>query len=135
MTALHRLDLSENSIDHECVEVLINGLVDCKHLWSLDLSRNWIGDSGLEMLVQGLPASVDALDLRRNEIVLARQLPLLRFKKILLEGNSLSSGGPRVLAESLANPECCLEELYLYSASIGDEDVAIVAESLRSNQD
>ena len=140
MAALRQLDLCGNSIDHNCVEVLVNGLVNCKHLHGLNLSRNLIGYRGLEMLVRGLPASVDTLDISFNEITLARQLPLLRFEKLNLGGNALSLGGnvlslfgPRVIAASLANPECRLKELRL-GINRGDEGAAILAESLRNNQ-
>ena len=49
-------------------------------------------------------------------------------------GNAISSGGTRVIAASLANPECRLETLNLYQTSIGDAGAAILAPSLQSNQ-
>ena len=134
MSALQRLDLCGNSIDHDCAEDLVNGLGDCEHLHRLDLRFNMNGDDGLEMLIQGLPASVDSLDLGWNEIALARQLPLLKFKVLYLSGNSLSPGGPRVITASLAEPECRLEELYLYDTPIGDEGAATLATSMPGNQ-
>ncbi|EJK51781.1 hypothetical protein THAOC_29019, partial [Thalassiosira oceanica] len=39
-----------------------------------------------------------------------------------------------VIAASLANPECRLEDLNLYSCNIGDEGAAILADGLRNNQ-
>ena len=134
MTALLELDLGGNSINNASVEVLVRGLTECKHLHSLRLGGNMIGDDGLDVLVQGLPASVDDLGLSSNGITLARQLSLLRFKTLHLAENALSSGGARVLAASLANPECRLERLHLLFNNIGDEGAAIIATSLRSNQ-
>jgi len=134
MAALHELDLSGNSIDDDCVEVLVRGLAECKHLHSLTLSSNVIGDDGLEILIRGLPASVNTLDLGNNEIALARQLPLLRFRVLSLMCNALSHGGPGVIAASLANPKCRLEEIDLRDTNIGDEEAAILAPSLRNNQ-
>ena len=133
MAALLTLGLGENLIDDNCVEVLIRGLAECKHLHSLRLGRNRIGDNGLELLSQGLPASVDTLDLDDNEVALAQQLPLLRFKELYLLGNSFSPGGPGVIAASLANPECRLQVLHLYNTGIGDEVMAVLAESLGNN--
>ena len=134
MAALLELDLGGNLIDDDCVEVLVQGLVECKHLRSLDLSSNMIGDDGLDALIRRLPSSVDTLKISCNEIALARQLSLLRFRKLDLACNALSSFGPRVIAASLANPECQLEQLYLYSTKIGDEGAATIAPSLRDNQ-
>ena len=133
MTNLLELDLSQNSIDDGCVEVLVRGLAGCSHLQSSNLRFNRIGDDGLDALIQGLPASVYALEISYNEITLSRQLPLLRFKSLDLWGNSLSIDGPRVIAESLANSECHLESLYLCT-NAGDEGVATLAEGLRNNQ-
>ena len=133
MSNLLELDLSQNSIDDGCVEVLVRGLAGCSHLRSLRMGRNRIGDNGLDVLIQGLPASVYALEISYNEITLSRQLPLLRFKLLSLSGNAISSDGARVIAESLANSECHLESLYLCT-NAGDEGVATLAESLRSNQ-
>ncbi|EJK45661.1 hypothetical protein THAOC_35722 [Thalassiosira oceanica] len=132
MTMVHELDLGDNSINDGGVEVLVRGLANCKHLHSLRLCRNSIADDGLEMLIQSLPANVDTLDLRRNAIALARQLPLLRFKELHLSCDTLSTGGPGVIAASLANPECRLEVLEILN--IGDEGAAILAPSLRNNQ-
>ena len=134
MAALRVLDLSDNAIGNNDVEELVHGLTECKHLHSLGLNNNRIGDDGLEMLIQGLPASVDNLVLSSNAIVLARQLPLLRFKKFELSWTTLSPGGPRVIAASLADPECRLEVLELRGANIGDEGAEILSTSLRSNQ-
>ena len=135
MDALMELDLRDNLIDDGGVEVLVRGLAGCKHLHSLCLGCNRIGDHGLDVLIQGLPASVDTLDLARNEVTLARQLPLLRFNTIFLEGNSLSPSGPGIIAASLANPECRLEELDLFGTNIeADEGAATLAEGLRNNQ-
>ncbi|EJK44995.1 hypothetical protein THAOC_36422, partial [Thalassiosira oceanica] len=50
MASLHKLTLHWNSIDDDCVEVLVRGLTECKHLHSLDLDFNLIGDDGLDML-------------------------------------------------------------------------------------
>ena len=134
MAALVELDLGGNSIDDYCVEVLVRGLAECKHLQSLSLNRNRIGDGGLNALIQGLPASVNRLDINYNQIFLARQLPLLRFKVLGLSGNAISSGSLRVMAASLADPECRLQALNLYDTNIGDEGAATLAGSLRSNQ-
>ena len=64
----------------------------------------------------------------------ARQLPLSRFKKLVLWDNPLSPDGPRVIAASLVDPECRLEELNLNSTNIGDDGAEILAPSLRDNQ-
>lgn len=134
MNDLLKLDLSYNSIDHDCVQVLVRGLVECRHLHELDISNNFIGDDELEMLIQGLPTSVDTLYSCCNGVTLARQLPLLRFKELYLEGNELSPVGPRVIAISLANPECRLERLNLYQTGVGDDGAATIAESLINNK-
>ena len=134
MANLMELDLEGNSINGNCVEVLVRGLSQCRRLHSLGLENNGIGDDGLEVLIQGLPASVCRLDLNDNEVTLARQLPLLRFKWLNLSGNTLSAGGPRVVAASLANKECRLETLHLFRTNIGDEGAPILATSIRSNQ-
>ncbi|EJK76262.1 hypothetical protein THAOC_01984, partial [Thalassiosira oceanica] len=122
MAALLKLSLKGNSIDDDCVQVLVRGLVQCRHLYELNLNKNLIGDNGLELLVQGLPTSVDSLELSDNEVTLSRQLPLSRFKALNLGGNELSSVCPRVIAASLADPECRLETLYLDNIGIGDEE-------------
>ena len=135
MAALLELSLCGNAIDDDCARVLVRGLAGCKHLQSLNLKINDIGDDGLDVLIQGLPASVDALEISYNEITLARrQLPLLRFKTLDLRRNPLSPDGPRVIAASLANPECRLDALNLNDTNIGDDGAAILAASLRSNQ-
>ena len=133
MAGLNTLDLSRNLIGDDCVEVLVRGLVECKQLQELILDKNRISDDGLEVLIQGLPAGVD-LDLAGNEIALARELSLLRFDKLSLANNPLSPGGPRIIAASLANPECRLEELELFETDIGDQGVATIATSLESNR-
>lgn len=50
----------------------------------------------------------------------------------------LCSGGVQVVAASLANPECRVEELHIGICHnchfLGDKEAAIVAESLRNNQ-
>ena len=94
MASLNKLNLCGNLIGDDCVEVLVRGLAECTHLQELRLDRNLIGDNGLDMLIQGLPASVVDLVLDKNEIALARGLPLLRFEKLSLTGNPLSPGGP-----------------------------------------
>ena len=134
MTALTMLELEGNSINDNCVEVLVRGLSQCRRLHSLGLKNNGIGDDGLEVLIQGLPASVNDLDLGQNEVTLARQLPLLRFKWLNLSGSALCAGAPRVIAASLANPECRLEILHLGHTTIGDYGAAILATSIRRNQ-
>ncbi|EJK48503.1 hypothetical protein THAOC_32691 [Thalassiosira oceanica] len=134
MAALIELSLCGNSIDDDCARVLTRGLSECKQLQSLNLRSNIISDDGLDVLIQGLPTSVDVLYLAGNEITLTQHLPLLRFKKLRLWGNALCPGGPRVIAESLANPQCRLEFLYLDRCNIGDEGVATLAEGLRNNQ-
>ena len=132
MASLHELILDENSIDDNCVEVLLQGLAECEHLHSLKLSQNRISDNGLALLIQRLPASASSLDLYDNEVALARQLSLLRFKELRIPCNPLSTAGPGVIATSLANPECQLEVLELLF--ITNEELAILAESLRNNQ-
>ena len=134
MASLQHLNLYANELDDNCVEVLVRGLAGCEQLHSLILSRNRVGDDGLDALIQGLPASVDTLVASDNEITLARQLSLLRFKDLYLLRNSLSPRGPRDIAESLANPECQLETLDLDNTDIGDEGAATLAEGLRNNQ-
>ena len=134
MAGLQQLYLDGNSINDDCVEDLVRGLVHCKHLEALSLDRNRIDDDGFDVLIGGLPASVDRLDLGWNEITLARQLPLLRFKSLYLHGNAIIYGGARVIATSLANPECLLESLNLNRNGFGDEGAAILATSLRSNK-
>ena len=133
MADLMELDLDGNSINGNCVEVLVRGLLQCRRLHSLGLENNEIGDDGLEVLTQGLPASVDDLNLGQNEVTLDRQLPLLTLKALSLAGNALSPGGPRVIAASLANPECRLETLVVDRTNLGDEGATTIAESLRSN--
>ena len=133
MAGLLHLDLQGNLIDNDCVEALVLGLTECKHLRSLDLSSNRISDDGLDVLIQGLP-SIETLTLEYNEITLSRQLPTLRCKKLYLRINVLSSSGPRVMAASLANPDCRLESLGLHGTNIGDDGATILAEGLRNNQ-
>ena len=134
MASLYDLNLYENTIDDNCVEVLVRGLAGCKHIRVLNLRHNVIDDDGLDTLIQGLPASVGRLVLENNEITLARQLPLLRFKNLDLSRNPLSLDGQRFIAESLANPECRLERLHLDYTNIGDEGAKIIATSMRSNR-
>ena len=134
MAALLELDLGENAINDSCVEVLVRGLAECRHLQSLDLSCNRVSDDGLEVLIQGLPASVDTLTLKGNEITLSRQLSLSRFKNLFFHSISLSPRGLQVIAASLANPECLLKGLILMNVDIWDEGAAILAESLRNNR-
>ena len=134
MSALFGLNFCGNSINDDSAGALAQGLAECKHLQSLDLSHNSISDNGLDALIQVLPASVDTLNVSRNEVTLARQLLMLRFKTLYLWGNSLSHDGPRVIAASLDNPECRLESLDLDRTNVGDEGAAILAPSLRSNK-
>ena len=131
---LHSLCLGGNEIGDNGLDVLVQGLSVCTHLKSLNLEYNRIGDDGLGVLIQELPTSVDDLDLSNNDIALARQLPLLRFKKLGLWDNPISFGGARVIAASLVNPQCHLEELCLLCADVGDQGAAIIAEGLRNNQ-
>ncbi|EJK77092.1 hypothetical protein THAOC_01099 [Thalassiosira oceanica] len=93
-----------------------------------------LSDDGLDALIQGLPTSAATLHLGGNEVTLARQLPLLRFKELGLWGNTLCLDGPRVIAASLANPQCHLESLNLVRCNIGNEGAATLAEGLRNNQ-
>jgi len=134
MTSLQRLTLQRNSIDDSCVGVLVHGLAECKHLRILDLGCNMIGDDGLDVLVQGLPAGVVNLSLEWNEVTLARQLSMLRFEALNLEGNPLTFDGAQTIALTLANPECRLEFLAISGISFGDEGAAILAASLRINR-
>ena len=129
-----QLDLGGNSINDGCVESLVNGLVHCKRLRLLNLNSNEIGDNGLNMLIQGLPASVDTLELEGNQISLARQLPLTRFESFRFSHNALCDRGPGVIAASLADPNCQLRELNLNRTNIGDDGMITLAESLRGNQ-
>ena len=186
MAALLELDLSQNSIDDDCIEFIARALAKCGYLQKLDLGfnrisddgldvlvqrlprsvrnlhlnsnrigddgldalvrglptnvrdlslcNNRIGDDGLDTLVRGLPTNVRALSLSYNQVTLGRQLSLLRFKEVRFSGNTLSPGGPQVIADSLADPKCRLETLALYGTSIGDEGMEILASSLRSNR-
>ena len=134
MTSLRQLSLANNSIDDGSVKVLVCGLMECDCLNYLSFEHNIIGDDGLDVLIQRLPASVTIVDMRSNAVTLTRQLPLLRFEELYLSGNALSPVGPRFIADSLANPKCCLEALGLYHINIGDEGLTSLAESLRSNQ-
>ena len=134
MATLDFLTLYGNSIDDDCVEVLVRGLVECKHLQALRLERNRISDNGLDVLIRGLPSSVSRLEVSGNRIALARQLPLLRFETLGFSGNPLSPNAPQVVAESLANPGCRLKSVDLQYCNIGDEGAATLAESLRNNQ-
>ena len=135
MTNLLELNLVGNPIDDDCVEVLVRGLAKCEHLNKLDLSDNRIGDGGLSALIEGLPASVSDLSLYANQIALARQLLLLRFQILGLANNfSSSPAGAQVIAASLANPKCLLEQISLYGCNIGDEGATILAASLRGNR-
>ncbi|EJK76484.1 hypothetical protein THAOC_01751 [Thalassiosira oceanica] len=134
MATLREVVLRGNSLDDDCTRLLAQGLSDCKQIQSLDLSRNRISDNGLDVLVQSLPTSVDALQLARNDITLARHVLLLRFRVLNILGNTLCPGGTQVIAASLANPECRLEYLYLSQSNIGDEGTATLADSLRNNQ-
>ena len=134
MATLDFLTLYGNSIDDDCVEVLVRGLVECKHIQTLRLERNRISDNGLDVLIRGLPSSVSRLEVGGNQIALARQLPLLRFEKLGFSDNPLSPGAPQVVAASLANPGCRLKSVDLGHTFIGDEGAATLAESLRNNQ-
>ena len=137
MAGLLELALHDESIDGNFLKVLVRGLAECKRLHTLDFIRNRIGDDGLEVLIQGLPASVNELNLEQNRITLDCELPPLRFKKLLLSCNPVSLAGPGVIAASLANQECRLERLdisYSTVTNIGDEDAAILATSLRNNR-
>ncbi|EJK52701.1 hypothetical protein THAOC_27996, partial [Thalassiosira oceanica] len=93
-----------------------------------------ISDDGLEVLVQKLQTSVDALYLASNDITLARHVLLLRFRVLNIVGNALCPGGTRVIASSLANPECRLEYFNLNQCNIGGEGMATLADGLRNNQ-
>ncbi|EJK66526.1 hypothetical protein THAOC_12552 [Thalassiosira oceanica] len=134
MASLDFLTLVGNFIGDGCVEILVRGLVGCKHLHTLRLESNRITDNGLDMLIRGLPDSFSRLELSGNQITLAQQLPLLRFEKLGLSRNPLSPGAPQVVAASLVNPGCRLKSLELTYTNIGDEGAAILAESLRSNR-
>ncbi|EJK51644.1 hypothetical protein THAOC_29165, partial [Thalassiosira oceanica] len=134
MANLRELVLSGNSLDDDCTRLLAQGLSECKQIQSLFLSRNIIRDDGLDVLIQSLPMSVDALYLARNDITLTRYVLLLRIRVLNLWGNTLCPGGTRVIAESLADPECRLESLNLNECNIGDEETATLADGLRNNQ-
>ncbi|EJK64254.1 hypothetical protein THAOC_15029, partial [Thalassiosira oceanica] len=134
MANLRELVLSGNSLDDDCTRLLAQGLSDCMQIQSLNLSHNRISDNGLDVLVQSLPTSVDALYLARNDITLARHVLLLRFRVLNIWGNTLCPGGTRVIAASLADPECRLESLNLNECNIGDEGTATLADGLRNNQ-
>ncbi|EJK52647.1 hypothetical protein THAOC_28058, partial [Thalassiosira oceanica] len=134
MATLREVVLRGNSLDDDCTTLLAQGLSDCKQIQSLDLSHNRISDNGLDVLVQGLPTSVDVLYLPRNDIALARHVLLLRLRVLSIVDNTLCRGGTGVIAASLANPECRLEDLHLSQCNIGDEGAAILADSLRNNQ-
>ncbi|EJK47152.1 hypothetical protein THAOC_34152 [Thalassiosira oceanica] len=134
MATLREVVLRGNSLDDDCTRLLAQGLSGCKQIQSLDLSNNRISDNGLDVLVQSLPTSVDALYLAWNDITLDRHVMLLRFRVINILGNTLCPGGTGVIAASLANPECRLEDLNLYSCNIGDEGTATLADGLRNNQ-
>ncbi|EJK62024.1 hypothetical protein THAOC_17383, partial [Thalassiosira oceanica] len=134
MATIRELVLTGNSLDDDCTRLLAQGLSDCKQIQSLFLSENRISDNGLEVLVQSLPTSVDALYLARNDITLARHVQLLIFRVLSIWGNPLCAGGTGVIAASLANPECRLEDLDLSQSNIGDEGTATLAEGMRNNQ-
>ncbi|EJK45499.1 hypothetical protein THAOC_35884 [Thalassiosira oceanica] len=134
MAALRKVVLHGNSLDDDCTTLLARGLSDCKQIQSLDLSDNRISDNGLDVLVQRLPASVEVLHMTWNDITLARHVRLLRLRVFNIEGNTLCPGGTGVIAASLANTECRLEDLHLYNCNIGDKGAATLAEGLRNNQ-
>ena len=134
MTSLEKLNLERNSINDDFVEALIRGLVECKHLRRLFLGFNMISDDGLDVLIRELPASVCILDLEFNEVTLARQLWMLRFEFMNLEGNQLSRGAAQIIAASLVHPECLLEKLILYGITFGNDGAATLADSLRCNR-
>ena len=134
MTGLQELVLYKNSLGDNCAEILVRGLAVCRHLRELNLRDNRIGDDGLGVLSQGLPASVDTLNLGWNEVKLARGISLSQIRKLDLPGNALSLVGPRVIAASLANPESRLETLNLNATDIEDEGAATLAEGLRNNK-
>ncbi|EJK59403.1 hypothetical protein THAOC_20381 [Thalassiosira oceanica] len=134
MSALLDLGLCGNLIDDVCARDLVHGQSKCTHLQRLSLSRNIISDNGLDVLIQGLPKSVDKLHVEGNDVTLARQVPLLRFKNLFLSGNTLCLDGPGLIAASLANPECRLESLTLTQCNIGDEEAATLADGLRNNR-
>ncbi|EJK47655.1 hypothetical protein THAOC_33608 [Thalassiosira oceanica] len=135
MATLLKLVLCGNSLDDDCTRLLAQGLSDCcKQIQTLDLSDNRISDNGLDALVQRLPASVDALCLARNDITLARHVLLLRFRVLIIWGNTLCPDGTQVIAASLANPECRIECVLLSQCNIGDEGTATLADGLRYNQ-
>ncbi|EJK45157.1 hypothetical protein THAOC_36244 [Thalassiosira oceanica] len=58
----------------------------------------------------------------------------MRLRVLDLSACTFSPDGPQVIAASLANPECLLEEVYLYETNIGDKGATILAESLHINQ-
>ncbi|EJK51032.1 hypothetical protein THAOC_29836 [Thalassiosira oceanica] len=134
MATLREVVTRGNSLDDDCTRLLAQGLSDCKQIQLMDLSHNRISDNGLDVLVQSLPTSVDALLLSGNDITLVRHVLLLRFRVLSIVGNTLCPGGTRVIASSLANPECRLEDLHLYNCNIGDKGAATLADSLRNNQ-
>ncbi|EJK61744.1 hypothetical protein THAOC_17714, partial [Thalassiosira oceanica] len=134
MATLRELVMRGNSLDDDCTRLLAQGLSDCKQIQSLDLSYNRISDDGLDVLVRRLPTSVDILFLSGNDIALARHVLLLRFEVLNISGNTLCPGGTGVIAASLANPECRLEDLNLNRCNIEDEGAATLAEGLRNNQ-
>ncbi|EJK44366.1 hypothetical protein THAOC_37097, partial [Thalassiosira oceanica] len=132
-TGMRILKLKDMGIRTHSCAALRSILPRMDALLELDLGGNSINDNCVEDLVSGL-ADVSLLNVSDNQIALARQLPLLKFKELYLPGNKICSGGPQVIAASLANPECRLETLFLYCGNIGDQGVATVAQSLRGNR-
>ena len=113
MPALRELNLDDNFLDDDCVEILVRGLARCENLHCVKLGGNRISDAGLELLGQRLTRSIDTLDLSENEVTLYRSFSILGSKRLILRHNAISLGGLRVIADSLVNECCRLEELDL----------------------
>ena len=106
MAALLELDLSQNSIDDDCIEFIARALAKCGYLQKLDLGFNRISDDGLDVLVHRLPRSVRDLSLNSNRIgddgldALVQGLPT-NVHDLILSNNQIDDDGLDTLVRGL----------------------------------
>ena len=81
---ISRLSLPENAIDDDLCRMIVGGLVENRHLFSLDLSHNRISDAGAAAL---------------GTVMMQ---PCLRLKTLDLSDNDIRSEGARMIGDALA---------------------------------
>ena len=140
---LSELDIRNNSFGIDGLRCMVTFLENSPYLSVIDLSRNSksrnnkINSECFEVLIKSLCGRpIRTLRLRTCNITDISALDtysLPNLSSLYLSGNNIGREGCIVLSNMLQKDDTLLEALYLDSTGIEDEDVELIANSLKHN--